>query len=184
MPIIFKPYFKMSHSEIVKSKIISRENIKHVAGRLHYFQKKIVFTNGCFDIMHMGHVDYLAKAADHGDFLIVGLNSDASFKLLQKSPNRPLQDENSRAMVLAGLGFVSAVILFDEGTPEELIRVIRPDVLVKGADYDADEKDPGNKKFIVGSGFVRGYNGMVKTIEFVPGYSTSAIEKKIIQFPQ
>jgi rfaE bifunctional protein nucleotidyltransferase chain/domain len=174
----------MNHSEIVKSKIIPRENIKHLVGRLHYFQKKIVFTNGCFDIMHMGHVDYLAKAADHGDFLIVGLNSDASFKLLRKSPNRPLQDENSRAIVLAGLGFVSAVVLFDEATPEELIRIIKPGILVKGADYDADEKDPGNKKFIVGSDFVRENNGIVKTIEFVPGYSTSAIEKKIIQFPQ
>lgn len=169
----------MNHSEIVKNKITSREGIKHLLERLRYFKKTIVFTNGCFDIMHLGHIDYLAKAADQGDFLVVGLNSDASVKLLGKGANRPIQDENSRAMVVAALGFVSAVILFDEETPEELIRFVRPDVLVKGADYDAEEKDPKSKKYIVGSDLVRKNGGTVKTIELVPGYSTSAIEKKI-----
>lgn len=169
----------MNHSEVVKNKITSRENLRHLLGRLRYFQKKIVFTNGCFDIMHLGHIDYLSKAADQGDFLVIGLNSDVSVKSLHKGVNRPLQDENSRAMVVAGLGFVSAVILFDEETPEELIKFVQPDVLVKGADYDAEEKDPKSKKYIVGSDLVRKNNGMVKTIEFVPGYSTSSIEQKI-----
>ena len=169
----------MNHSEVIKSKITSRENLKHLLGRLRYFQKKIVFTNGCFDIMHLGHIDYLSKAADQGDFLVVGLNSDASVKSLGKGANRPLQDENSRAMVVAGLGFVGAVVLFDEETPEELIRFVCPDVLVKGADYDAEEKDPKNIKYIVGSDFVKKNGGIVRTIEFVPGYSTSSIEQKI-----
>jgi rfaE bifunctional protein nucleotidyltransferase chain/domain len=169
----------MTHSEIIQNKIRTREQAKHLLGRMRYFKKKIVFTNGCFDILHLGHVDYLAKAADHGDFFVVGLNSDASVKSLNKGANRPLQDEHSRAMVIAALAFVDAVIIFDEQTPQELIEFVCPDVLVKGADYDAEETDPKSKKFIAGSDFVRKNNGEVKTIEFVPGYSTSAIEKKI-----
>ena len=170
----------MSHSEVIKTKIRTRESVKHLLERMHYFKKKVVFTNGCFDILHLGHVDYLAKAADHGDFFVVGLNSDASVKLLNKGANRPLQDENSRAMVIAALGFVDVVILFDEENPKELIEFVRPDILVKGADYDAEEKDVKSKKFIVGSDFVRKNNGEVVTIEFVDGYSTSAIEKKMV----
>jgi rfaE bifunctional protein nucleotidyltransferase chain/domain len=168
-----------AQTDILKSKIYTWESFKHLRGRLAYFQKKVVFTNGCFDILHLGHVDYLAKASDLGDYFVVGVNSDASVKLLDKGANRPLQDQDSRAMVIAALSFVDAVILFDEGTPKELLESIRPDVLVKGADYDAQEKDPKGKKFIVGSDLVRSYNGEVATIEFVEGYSTSAIEKKI-----
>ena len=169
----------MNHSEVIKSKIFSCESIKHLLERMHYFKRKVVFTNGCFDILHLGHVDYLAKAADHGDFFVVGLNSDASVKLLNKGANRPLQDQHSRAMVIAALGFVDAVIIFDEENPKSLIEFVRPDVLVKGADYDAQEKDTKSKKFIVGSDVVRKNGGEVATIEFVEGYSTSAIEKKI-----
>jgi rfaE bifunctional protein nucleotidyltransferase chain/domain len=169
----------MNHSDVIKNKIYTCESIKHLLGRMRYFKKKVVFTNGCFDILHLGHVDYLAKAADHGDYFVVGLNSDASVKLLNKGANRPLQDQNSRAMVIAALGFVDAVILFDEENPKLLIEFVRPDVLVKGADYDAQEKDVKSKKFIVGSDAVRKNGGEVVTIEFVEGYSTSAIEKKI-----
>jgi rfaE bifunctional protein nucleotidyltransferase chain/domain len=170
----------MNHSEIIKSKIYTRESIRHLLGRMRYFKKKVVFTNGCFDILHLGHIDYLAKAADQGDFFVVGVNSDASVKLLNKGANRPLQDENSRAMTIAALGFVNAVILFDEENPAELVEFARPDVLVKGADYDAAEKDVKSKKFIKGSDSVRANGGEVITIEFVDGYSTSAIEKKIL----
>lgn len=170
----------MKHSEIIKNKIYTRESIKHLLERMHYFKKKVVFTNGCFDILHLGHVDYLAKSADQGNYLVVGLNSDASVKLLNKGSNRPLQDQQSRAMVIAALGFVDAVILFDEENPKELIEFVRPDVLVKGADYSTDETDPKSKKYIVGSDFVRKNGGEVVTIEFVEGYSTSAIEKKIL----
>jgi rfaE bifunctional protein nucleotidyltransferase chain/domain len=169
----------MNTPEFLKTKIYTRESAKHVLERMHFFQKKIVFTNGCFDIVHLGHVDYLAKASDCGDFFVLGLNSDVSVKMLNKGSNRPLQDEHSRAMVLAAMDFVDAVVLFDDATPEELIKFVRPDVLVKGADYDASEKDPKSKKYIVGSDFVRMNGGEVKTIEFVEGYSTSAIEKKI-----
>ncbi|MDQ3111205.1 MAG: adenylyltransferase/cytidyltransferase family protein [Bacteroidota bacterium] len=168
-----------AQTEIIKSKIYTIESFRHLRGRLAYFQKKVVFTNGCFDILHLGHVDYLAKTADHGDYFVVGVNSDASVKLLNKGANRPLQDQHSRAMIIAALGFVDAVIVFEEGTPKELIEAVRPDVLVKGADYDAQEKDPKAGKFIVGSDFVRGYNGEVTTVALVEGHSTSAIEKKM-----
>ena len=174
----------MNHSQFVKNKVYTRDSFRHLLGRLHFFKKKIVFTNGCFDIVHFGHVDYLAKAADCGDFLVVGINSDASVKLLCKGENRPLQDENSRAAIIAAFGFVGAVVLFDEETPIELIKFVQPGVLVKGADYDANEKDPKNKKYIVGSDLVRANGGEIKTIEFVPGYSTSAIERKIFTSPR
>ena len=169
----------MTHAELVKNKIYTIDSFKYHLGRLRFFKKKIVFTNGCFDILHLGHVDYLAKASDNGDFLVVGVNSDASVKLLCKGENRPLQDENSRATIIAALGFVHAVILFDKETPIELIKFIQPDVLVKGADYDANEKDAKSKKYIVGSDLIRAKGGEIKTIEFLEGYSTSAIEKKI-----
>ncbi len=170
----------MTTPEILKSKILTRESLRFLIGGRHFFKKKIVFTNGCFDILHLGHVDYLAKASDFGEFFVVGLNSDASVKLLNKGNNRPLQDEHSRAMVIAAMDFVDAVVLFDDETPYELIKLVNPDVLVKGADYDAEEKDQKNKKYIVGSDIVRMNGGEVKTIEFVEGYSTSAIEKKIL----
>lgn len=170
----------MTTLEVLKNKIYTKESFHLLLGRLRYFKKSIVFTNGCFDILHLGHVDYLANASDAADFFVVGLNSDASVKSLKKGANRPLQDEHSRALVIAALGFVDAVILFDEETPLELIQFLQPDVLVKGADYDAEEKDPKSKKYIVGSDVVRARNGEVKTIEFVPGYSTTTIEKKIL----
>lgn len=131
-----------------------------------------VFTNGCFDILHRGHIDYLANAAELGDRLIIGLNTDLSVSRL-KGPQRPIQDQVSRAHVMAALAFVDAVILFDEDTPYQLIKDIVPDVLVKGADYKAED--------IVGYDIVSQHGGKIQTIDFIPGYSTSAIERKIIR---
>lgn len=133
--------------------------------------KKVVFTNGCFDILHKGHVDYLAKAADKGDVLIVGVNTDDSVKRLGKSPSRPIQDQEARAYLIAALESVSYVILFNEDTPKELIDAVIPDVLVKGSDYQPEA--------IVGYDTVTKNGGKVETIDFIEGYSTTAIEKKI-----
>ena len=131
---------------------------------------KVVFTNGCFDLLHRGHVDYLSKARDLGDRLFLGLNTDASVSAL-KGEHRPIQDEQSRMQIMASLDFVDAVMLFSEDTPYELIQKVQPDVLVKGADY--------NPKDIVGYDIVTAKGGEVKTLEFLEGYSTSSIEKKI-----
>lgn len=132
----------------------------------HFQGLKVVFTNGCFDILHRGHVEYLSKAADKGDVLVVGLNTDASVKRL-KGEGRPVNNEEARAMVLASLSFVDAVVLFDEDTPYELIKAVRPDVLVKGADYKKEE--------IVGYDIVTSYGGTVETIPLVEGYSSTKI---------
>lgn len=134
--------------------------------------KSIVFTNGCFDILHKGHVDYLAKAADKGDVLVVAVNADESVKRLGKSPSRPIQDQDARAYLIAALESVSYVFLFFEDTPKEVIDQIIPNVLVKGSDYKAED--------IVGYETVVKNGGKVETIDFIPGYSTSGIEKKII----
>jgi len=135
--------------------------------------KKIVFTNGCFDILHAGHVKYLEEASQLGDFFVVALNTDESVQRLEKSPARPLQNEFSRTHVMASLGFVDAVVLFNEDTPKEIIEIMTPDILVKGADYTIEN--------IVGADWVIKHGGAVKTIEFLPGFSTSAVEKKIIE---
>jgi rfaE bifunctional protein nucleotidyltransferase chain/domain len=131
---------------------------------------KIVFTNGCFDLLHRGHVEYLAQAADFGDKLVIGLNTDASVNRL-KGPTRPINDEEARAAVLSALSFVSAVVLFDEPTPLELIRLVQPDVLIKGADYKPEE--------IVGYDIVTARGGKVATVPLTSGYSTSNIEQRI-----
>ena len=131
---------------------------------------KIVFTNGCFDLLHRGHVEYLAQAADHGDKLVIGLNTDASVNRL-KGPTRPINDEDARSAVLSALGFVSAVVLFDEPTPLELIRQVQPDILIKGADYKPED--------IVGYDIVTARGGKVVTITLTNGYSTSSIEQRI-----
>jgi len=126
--------------------------------------EKVVFTNGCFDILHLGHVDYLEKASQLGSKLVVGVNTDRSVKRL-KGENRPVNNEYARCRVLAALGFTDAVILFDEETPLRLIQALLPDVLVKGADYSLQN--------IVGADVVLGHGGEVKTIEFTDGYSTT-----------
>jgi rfaE bifunctional protein nucleotidyltransferase chain/domain len=162
----------MSTTEIIRKKIKTREEIQFVIQRAHFFGKKIVFTNGVFDLMHLGHVDYLSKAKDCGDILIVGMNSDSSVKMLNKGDTRPLQDQVSRSMVLASLAFVDYVVIFDEETPYDLIKAVQPDILVKGADYKVEQ--------IAGHDIVLGRGGEVKLIELVEGYSTSAIERKIL----
>jgi D-glycero-beta-D-manno-heptose 1-phosphate adenylyltransferase len=162
----------MNTTENIRKKIKTREEIQFVIQRAHFFGKKVVFTNGVFDLMHLGHVDYLSKAKDCGDILIVGMNSDASVKMLNKGDTRPLQDQQSRAMVLASLSFVDYVVIFDEETPYDLIKAVQPDVLVKGADYKVEQ--------IAGHDVVLARGGEVKLIELVSGYSTTAIEKKIL----
>ncbi len=132
--------------------------------------RKVVFTNGCFDILHLGHVDYLEKARALGDKLVLGLNTDDSISRF-KGANRPIQDENSRAHILASLQFIDLVVFFNEDTPLSLISELLPDVLVKGSDYLAEN--------IVGADVVKRSGGVVKTIDFVPGYSTTRIVEKI-----
>jgi rfaE bifunctional protein nucleotidyltransferase chain/domain len=153
-------------------KIWKREEAMNHASKIKQEGKRIVFTNGCFDILHAGHVTYLQEAAALGDFLVVGINSDDSIKRLEKSPARPLQNEFSRTAVMAALGCVGAVVVFDEDTPLQLIQAVKPDVLVKGADYKIED--------IVGAAEVLSWGGEVKTLDFLPGYSTSSIEKKIL----
>ncbi len=133
---------------------------------------RIVFTNGCFDILHPGHIDLLSKAADQGDRLIVGLNSDLSVKRLEKGPERPLVDERSRALVLTSLEMVDGVVIFEEDTPFELIQLLRPDVLVKGGDYEKEE--------VVGREIVERNGGQVVLIPLLEGYSTSSIVERIL----
>lgn len=137
--------------------------------RLHHWRAvggTVVFTNGCFDILHPGHVELLAQCRNLGDHVVLGLNSDASVRRL-KGTDRPLNDQLSRAVVLAGLSFVDAIIVFEEDTPLELITQIKPDVLVKGGDYQASE--------IVGSELVKKNGGEVRIIPLVEGFSTTAI---------
>jgi rfaE bifunctional protein nucleotidyltransferase chain/domain len=160
----------MTNLEIINSKICTLETLNYKLHVWRFKDQKIVFTNGCFDILHQGHVDYLSKAADLGNALIVGLNSDSSTRNL-KGPNRPINDEHSRAIIIASLHFVDAVVLFDEPTPYNLINFIQPDVLVKGADYTIEQ--------IAGSDIVLTKGGKVITIELLPGFSTSAIEARI-----
>lgn len=132
---------------------------------------RVVFTNGCFDILHLGHVDYLEKARALGDKLVVGLNTDASVKRQEKSPERPINDEYSRARLLASLFFVDLVVLFDEQTPYDIIAYLQPDVLVKGDDYAVEN--------IIGANIVIKNGGVVKTVPLVQGYSTTKIVNKI-----
>lgn len=179
------PYTKkLPALEIVQSKIFTLDTLVIPLIVWRFFSKKIVFTNGCFDIIHQGHIDYLAKASDFGGALVVGINSDASIKRQGKSNARPLQDEKTRAMILASMHFVNGVFIFDEDTPLEAIKIIKPDVLVKGSDYDANETNTSNKKYIVGSDVVKANKGEVNTIEFLEGFSTTAIEKKIAESRQ
>jgi D-glycero-beta-D-manno-heptose 1-phosphate adenylyltransferase len=154
-------------------KIISREQLPDLLARWRQEQQRVVFTNGCFDLLHLGHVDYLEKARQLGDKLILGLNSDASMRRL-KGPSRPLQDEMSRSRIMASLLFIDAVVIFDEDTPYELIRQVSPDILVKGDDYTIQT--------IVGHDLVLQRGGEVKTISLVNGYSTSGIIEKIKLF--
>jgi rfaE bifunctional protein nucleotidyltransferase chain/domain len=161
----------MTPSEIIQSKIFTdASSFALVLKEWKQAGNKVVFTNGCFDLVHRGHIDSLAKAAEFGDRLIIGLNSDISVKLL-KGENRPLIDQQSRAVLLASLLMVDAVILFDEETPYELIKDIIPDVLVKGNEYQIEE--------IAGFDIVLASGGKVERIELTVGFSTTELIKKL-----
>ncbi len=162
----------MSFHQQLKNKLISRDKATQVIKELKQAGKKVVFTNGCFDILHPGHVDYLSQARDLGDFLVLGLNTDHSVRLQNKAPNRPINNETARATVLAGLASVDALVLFDEATPFDLIKLLLPDVLVKGDDYAVEK--------IVGYDVVMANGGRVATIPFLQGYSTTGLIKKIL----
>lgn len=141
----------------------------------------VVFTNGVFDLLHAGHIDYLSKASQLGDKLIVGVNSDASARMLNKGPARPVKDQNTRAVILEALRFVDAVVIFDEDTPLNLIKILQPDILVKGGDYNPNCTDPKDKTFIVGSDWVKNKGGKVVALPFLPGHSTTLLEQRILQ---
>lgn len=160
----------MNKQEIIQAKIFLMDALQRNLNMWRLLGKKIVFTNGCFDILHNGHIHYLSMAADLGNILIVGLNTDVSVKKL-KGKSRPVQTEQTRASVLSSLFFVNGVILFNEDTPLNLIKLIKPDVLVKGGDYVENE--------IAGADFVKSYRGEIKIIDFLDGYSTTDIISKI-----
>ena len=138
----------------------------------------IVFTNGVFDILHVGHVTYLEQAAALGNRLIIGVNSDASVRSLNKGPERPINPEWARVRVLEALRCVAAAIVFTEHTPLELILAIQPDILVKGGDYNPDETDELNKTYMVGSKEVKASGGKAIAIPLVEGFSTTNILNK------
>ncbi len=161
----------MGYHKKLSEKLVTKDKLKNLLQEWNIKNQKIVFTNGCFDILHRGHVEYLSHAKDLGDKLILGLNTDASVKRLGKSPERPINTEETRATILAGLECVDAVILFDEDTPYELIKLIQPDVLVKGNDYKAEE--------IVGYDIVTAKGGKVITIQLVDGFSTTKLIEKM-----
>jgi len=163
----------MSFHQLLKDKIVSKETAQKQMSPLQSSGKKIVFTNGCFDILHPGHVDYLSQARDLGDFLVLGLNTDTSVRRLNKAPNRPINDEQTRATVLAGLACVDLLVFFDEETPYELIKFLKPDILVKGNDYKAEE--------IVGYDIIKAKGGEIITIPMVHGYSTTKLIEKILR---
>ena len=168
----------MSRLNYLESKINSLEEAARKVAMWKMKGDTIVFTNGCFDILHKGHVTYLAKAADQGTRLIIGLNTDLSVKNQGKGEERPINPEDARALVIAALGFVDMIVFFGEQTPLHLIEVLQPDVLVKGADYDPEETDSNSKKYIVGSDSVRKNGGKVIAIPLVDGYSTTSILEK------
>lgn len=169
----------MNHWEKLQHKIVSSVTAKTICSSWLEDDKEVVFTNGCFDLLHKGHVSYLAQAADEGHFLVVGLNSDASVKRQGKGEERPINDEQARAAVLAGLSFVHLVVIFDEDTPLNLIKELTPSVLVKGADYDANETDETAKTYIVGSKEVKENQGRVVTIPLEEGFSTTNIVNRM-----
>jgi D-beta-D-heptose 7-phosphate kinase/D-beta-D-heptose 1-phosphate adenosyltransferase len=160
----------MKATSFIQKKIVSRQELQTELKRWRLFGKRIVFTNGCFDILHAGHIHSLTQAASFGDILVVGLNSDASTRRL-KGDSRPVQNEQDRALVLASLVMVDAVVLFEEDTPLQLIQELLPDVLVKGGDYTIDT--------IVGAKEVLAHGGSVEIIPLIPDVSTTLLAQAI-----
>lgn len=161
----------MDYQSFIGNKIIrKKEDLECTLSQWRFKSEKIVFTNGCFDILHRGHVEYLTKAAALGSKLVIGLNTDASVKRL-KGESRPINDQEARAIILSSLIFTDRIIFFEEDTPLELIRYIQPDILVKGSDYKPED--------IVGYDIVKGKGGEVTTIDLTEGFSTTAILERV-----
>ena len=160
----------MRSGNSLPNKILTLTDLKRRIAQWRVLKKTIAFTNGCFDILHAGHIASLTEAAEHGDYLVVGLNSDSSVRGL-KGENRPLNDENSRALVIASLAMVDAVVIFSEPTPLELIKTIQPDALVKGGDYKVEE--------VVGAKEVMEWGGQVVINPILKGFSTTSIISKL-----
>ena len=160
----------MKHLEIIKNKILNPEELRSIMADKKMEGKTFAFSNGCFDLVHQGHIDYLSKSRDLADYLVIGLNTDNSVRRL-KGPRRPINDEYSRALMLASFLFVDYVVMFDEDTPYNLIKTLQPDVLIKGSDYKVED--------IVGYDIVTARGGKVVTLDFIPGFSTTLIEKRI-----
>ena len=152
-------------------KVLTRDQLVPLLRAERTRGKRIVFTNGCFDLMHVGHTRYLQAAKDLGDLLVVGVNGDASVRTLNKAPDRPIVSESQRAEVVAALGSVDYVVLFDEPDPHSLIAALQPDVLVKGGDWTVER--------IIGRDIVEARGGVVRTIPLVPGVSTTSIIQRI-----
>lgn len=156
---------------VTDKRVIDLVNLQRLCNIWRMKGDRIVFTNGCFDILHRGHVEYLQEAAALGDRLIIGVNSDASVRRQGKGPDRPINDQESRAKVIAALRLVDAVVVFEEDTPLELIKAAMPDVLVKGGDW--------SEEHIVGADIVRARGGEVRSLKLVDGFSTTALVEKI-----
>ena len=168
----------MSRLAFIEAKVITEQQAAQLAEMHRLKNQKIVFTNGCFDLLHLGHITYLAKAASLGDKLFVAVNDDASVRALAKGEDRPINPEFARAMVLASLGMIDHVIIFSEDTPLNTILAIKPDIIVKGGDYDAAVSDPSDKRYIVGKKEAETWEGSVQTIPLVEGYSTTSLLAK------
>lgn len=169
----------MSYHNKISQKIVTPEQLKIALNVLRFKDNKIVFTNGCFDILHRGHVEYLTNARDLGNVLVLGLNTDDSVRRQNKSPERPINSEETRAIIIAALDCVDFVVLFNEDTPYDLIKLVQPDVLVKGGDYDVNETNPASKKYIVGSDVVKARGGKTVTIDLTAGFSTTGLIEKL-----
>ena len=163
----------------VQSKLVSAEDASRIIEGWKLKGQSVVFTNGCFDLLHKGHVTYLAQTASLGNRLVVGLNTDDSVKRQGKGDDRPINNNDARGLVLASLGFVDLVVFFDSDTPLELIEQLKPNVLAKGADYDPNERNKTSKKYIVGSDVVLANGGEVVAIPLVEGFSTTNLISKV-----
>lgn len=169
----------MLRVESIESKIIPLHELDKALGRWRLKGQRIVFTNGVFDILHRGHVTLLAEAKSMGHLLILGLNSDESVRSLGKGPERPINSEQDRAFVLAGLSSIDGVVIFGDSTPYNLIKQIQPDVLVKGGDYDPNETNSNAKNYVVGSDLQNEGGRLTVCIDLVDGFSTTSVVKKM-----
>ncbi len=171
----------LTRTDNLLNKIVDIEEAIRRVGTWRNAGLKIGFTNGCFDIIHEGHVRYLNHAAELANRLVVAINTDESVKRLGKADNRPINSEKSRQIVMAAISVADIVILFDDETPLELIKTLCPDVVIKGGDYDENERDSTKRSYIVGADIMDKTGGKVATIPFVDGFSTTQIIEKIVK---